>query len=558
MPARVELSRRRLLLQLSFLEVVFASCNNSPQIRTVKNKIEPTASSTVLNKIENPAKGEAIVERSSTAVVFAKPSPRPTIESVNKISKDDIPELNRAESPPKSTPTNTELLPPRHRTLWEQDYNPPDASQKYWPLTILPPFYIISDNKFYLYDQSGFIKSQNSLTGKSNWISKTKGYLLNHDGINSERLYIIDLDRNIVCLNSDNGSVLWKIKPPIEGNLILGSSFTTNDALSLTLKSSDGIFQTISIYKKDGRIFWKKDIELSHFSFDSALVTLDGKYIDSVTGVEIANLKKIDPMAPDIIRWNAPLGINFSNYYFTTIGPETFLVGVDRSTGTKKFKVKVPTNNEYMEISYRNEELVFVADFSGLGDREKLLYCYTSNGFLIWTFKLEFNSRPYLSMYENYLYINESNNHTHNFSKIDPKTGKIIWKTKDVFIIDTVVSFEIKGFQNWGVTVPRVWIRSGDKNQIQKPYLIHGINLANGVKTWSANIADIGYTSGPFETHLYIREGPKTRILNITNGKSDETSLPEGDKYFLNSDKVIFICSANYGKAGKISVHQKL
>ena len=236
----------------------------------------------------------------------------------------------------------------------------------------------IYQNNIYVADNIGFIYSIDLISGKIIWIKNHGIPLKSNIRIYDDKIFLINQDNRIFCLNIKNGSKIWDIR--------LASSFIKLQNFLSTAISKQGEIITLTtsgdllkINASNGRIFWSfnaLESTLAHaadFFKSSKIVLTEDDIIFSVkSAIFSLNLNT------GYINWkrkvssvDAPI-VDGKNIFILT--DNGFFVIIDKNTG------KIISSHNILKIlKKRHQETEITGFIMGSGK----IYSVTSNGYLI-------------------------------------------------------------------------------------------------------------------------------------------------------------------------------
>ena len=237
---------------------------------------------------------------------------------------------------------------------------------------------VIHDNKIYVSDNIGFVYAINIQTGKLEWIKNHGVPLKSKIKIYKEKIYLINQDNRLVCLNIKDGSLIWdhrSISSFIKTQDFLGLAISKNGDL-VTLDCSG----SLSKLKADnGKFYWSLNIESSN------LIQSDGFFTSSDIVVENNEVFFSTPysffaynMENGYLKWekniaskNTPI-IDNENVF--VVSDNGFFLNLDRNTGKIIF-----SKNILKVLKKKKQKTNIVGFIMGSGK----IYAVSKNGYLI-------------------------------------------------------------------------------------------------------------------------------------------------------------------------------
>ena len=236
----------------------------------------------------------------------------------------------------------------------------------------------IYKNNIYIADNIGFIYSIDSLSGKLLWIKNYGTPIKSNIKIFKDKIFLIDHKNKIICLNSDDGSLVWDV-------LSIESFIKSQNLLSLAVSKEGNLFAVTSsadIYKiraKTGDIFWSRNTAESlyanatDFFRSSEIVIADNNIIfSSASTVFLFDIKtgntvwkkELSSIAAPIVD-NENIFIVTKNGYFVILNKE---------------KGKIISSTNILKILKKKNQKTLITGFVLGSDK---IYAMTQNGFLI-------------------------------------------------------------------------------------------------------------------------------------------------------------------------------
>jgi len=123
----------------------------------------------------------------------------------------------------------------------------------------------IYKNNLYVADNIGFIYAINLKSGKLVWIKNHGVPLRSNIKIIDNKLFVINQDNRILCLDTEDGSKIWDVRT-------ISSFIKSQNFLALAISKKKDIFMLnssgdlLKIQSKNGKIYWSLNIVDSEFS----------------------------------------------------------------------------------------------------------------------------------------------------------------------------------------------------------------------------------------------------------------------------------------------------
>ena len=147
----------------------------------------------------------------------------------------------------------------------------------------------IYKNNIYISDNIGFIYSININTGKLVWIKNHGIPIKSNLKIFDDKIFLINQDNRILCLNTAEGSILWSVRSIssfIKSQQFLSTAISKKGDLLVLLSSGD----LLKIETTRGRLDWSLNITSSMYAHDtdffasSEIVIIDNDVILAGSG----------------------------------------------------------------------------------------------------------------------------------------------------------------------------------------------------------------------------------------------------------------------------------
>ena len=236
----------------------------------------------------------------------------------------------------------------------------------------------IYKNKIYVADNVGFIYSINSENGKLAWVKNHGIPLRSHIKVFDNKIFLINQDNRIICLDSSNGSKIWDIRA-------ISSFIKTQNFLSLAVSkkgevvvlSSSG--DLLKINSKTGQIYWSNNVtsamsasETDFFKSSEIVIYKNEIFFSAVSSIYSVNLTN------GFINWekavstkNTPI-IDKNNVFL--VSDDGYFVNLNKNSGDTVWSTNI------LKILKKKHQKTKIAGFI-LGSGK--IYALTSNGYII-------------------------------------------------------------------------------------------------------------------------------------------------------------------------------
>jgi len=235
----------------------------------------------------------------------------------------------------------------------------------------------INKDKIFVSDNIGFIYSINIETGKILWIKNHGIPLKSRIKIFDNKLYLINQDNRLICLNINNGNLIWDVRS-------VSSFIKSQNFLSLAISKDENLFMLTSsgdlmkLSANSGRLYWT--INTSSVSDASSDFFKSSDIVVTDTDVILFAESKIYSFknSNGYLNWeknidstNTP--IVDSNYVFA-VSDNGFVVCIDKISGQIIYSLNI------LKILKKRKQKTLITGFV-LGSNK--IYSTTMNGFLI-------------------------------------------------------------------------------------------------------------------------------------------------------------------------------
>ena len=236
----------------------------------------------------------------------------------------------------------------------------------------------IYQNNVYVADNIGFVYSININDGKLNWIKNHVIPLKSNIKVFNNKIFLINQDNRIFCLNTKDGSKSWDI-------ISVPSFIKLQNLLSIAISKQEYIVtinssgDLLKVNSRDGRMVWSLNIlesTLAHatdfFKTSKIVLTEDSIIFSSKSSIYSYDLNN------GYINWKqevssvgAPI-IDGSNIFILT--ENGYFVIIDKDKG------KIISSTNILEILKKRKQATRIVGFiMGSGK----IYSVTANGYLI-------------------------------------------------------------------------------------------------------------------------------------------------------------------------------
>ncbi len=236
----------------------------------------------------------------------------------------------------------------------------------------------IYKNNIYVADNIGFIYSIDLNSGKLSWIKNHGIPLKSNIKIYKNKIFLINQDNRILCLNTKNGSKIWDVRSVpsfIKLQNFLSTAISKQEDLIAINSSGD----LLKINANDGRVTWSLNTlesTLAHasdfFKSSEIVVTDDNIIFSSKSSIFSYDLDTgSNNWKQEVSSVGAPI-IDGKNIFILT--KNGYFVIIDKETG----KI-ISSTNILQVLKRKKQETEIVGFIMGSGK----IYSVTSNGYLI-------------------------------------------------------------------------------------------------------------------------------------------------------------------------------
>ena len=236
----------------------------------------------------------------------------------------------------------------------------------------------IYKNNLYVADNIGFIYAINLKSGKLVWIKNHGVPLRSNIKIIDNKLFVINQDNRILCLDTEDGSKIWDVRT-------ISSFIKSQNFLALAISKKKDIFMLnssgdlLKIQSKNGKIYWSLNIVDSEFSestdfFSSSDIVIKENDIVLSTSNSIFSFN----ISNGYLNWQQNVGskntpiIDGKNIFLVT--DNGYFLNIDRLSGKIIWSVNI------LKILKKKKRATKITGFI-LGSGK--IYATTLNGFII-------------------------------------------------------------------------------------------------------------------------------------------------------------------------------
>lgn len=277
---------------------------------------------------------------------------------------------------------------------------------------------------------------------------------------------------NLYAINASDGTDVWS---KTNSQDYVYSPVVRNDTLYCSI--ANGSTNSLGAYSAStGALLWKKTIS---FPFAALNTAVDGGTLYAIpsSSSTVSNIIAFD-LATKTIKWNVPIGINFSNVFsnITIANNAVFLkngtgalLTLDKNTGQSMWS---KTDQNYVQPLYDNNKVYTLGAAS--------LYAFNaSNGNKLWQWDagIWFGGSPFIANQK--IYISGQTN-TGFIACIDGNSGTLIWK-KDMnsFLENPIVTADKLFFFksttiNPGISSPYVMMYNSTTGAVKDSFAVQG------------------------------------------------------------------------------------
>ena len=236
----------------------------------------------------------------------------------------------------------------------------------------------IYENIIYVADNIGFIYAIDLDNGKLVWIKNHKVPLKSNIKIFDNKIFLIDQDNQIFCLNTKDGSKIWNV-------FSISSFIKSQNLMSLAVSKKGNLVvlnsaaDLFNINANDGNVYWSINTSRSLYVdaadfFKSSDIVITGEEIifSSASSIFSYNLNKGSVnWRTEVTSVAAPI-INGKNVFFVT--ENGYFIIINKDTG------KIISSTNILRILKKRNQKTKIASFiMGSGK----IYSVTLNGNLI-------------------------------------------------------------------------------------------------------------------------------------------------------------------------------
>ncbi|MGN1421307.1 MAG: PQQ-binding-like beta-propeller repeat protein [Eubacterium sp.] len=239
----------------------------------------------------------------------------------------------------------------------------------------------------------------NADDGTIKWYFKTENSVKNNICIDGERLFAMDVDGNVYCLDISTGKAVWQKKVDLGNNIGTSSGICINDGILYTGNSRI----VTAVNMKDGSIKWSQNRDKGENSPAEFIVVGDklivNSHWDSLAALDIESGQELWSNDDEDIRFRSstPVAIddktllvadddavmlvslddgsivsktNFQGYSFSSSGQPAYLNGVAYIPTANEGIIAFDTESKEMLWNFKTEEgILFTAPYVGKGSK---------------------------------------------------------------------------------------------------------------------------------------------------------------------------------------------
>ena len=236
----------------------------------------------------------------------------------------------------------------------------------------------IYNNNLYVADNIGFVYVLSYDHGEVIWKKNFGVPFKSHIKVFDDKIYIIDQDNRILCIENKKGSKIWDIPTVqtfIKSQNLLGMAISKKGNLVILSSAGD----VLNINSKNGKIFWSMNslTSLSTYATDffksSDIVLTENEVLfSSLSSTYSLNLSN------GYINWKSTVSssskpiVNANNIFLVT--DQGYFVNLDRATG------KIIWSTDILKNLKKRKRFTQISGFVLGSDK---IYATTLNGYLI-------------------------------------------------------------------------------------------------------------------------------------------------------------------------------
>ena len=266
-------------------------------------------------------------------------------------------------------------------------FNINQRGKKRWKKNIYKKFYkriyksltfTIHKNKIYVADNIGFVYAINLQNGKLIWIKNQRVPLRSNIKIYDDKIFLINQDNRIFCLDPDTGSIIWdarSISTFIKSQSFLGMAISKGGDL-ITLTSSGDL---VKIKSKTGQFYWSLNttgtiLASENDFFQSSDIVIDDENIIFSTTSSVSSYN----INSGYLNWIKNIGSTntpiIDGSHVFVISDNGYFVNLDKNSG------EIIWSTNILKILKKKKQKTKITGFV-MGSKK--IYVTTLNGYLL-------------------------------------------------------------------------------------------------------------------------------------------------------------------------------